>query len=591
MNIVRYLVMTTHLTTLKRDDPMKKTKSESDLSPLKKLVIILTKFNIFPNQIIFYNCVFNLDTIDSENNSAIKSYYSDYLMDNIRQSLAYANTKNIPIIDKTSCCNENSFIYKFLQYATGDFSKRYNIDPSCPFSGTSVNSSAGNISKIINHKREIEPKWVKRFGPDKDRTQARRYFCEPLSLIMQYLILLDSKADSTVEKKDISMIMNSSVYESYYDFYVLKEDIQRKLIDTIKVAGLYPSDMSNDITSLDFRDIARIIYITIQKQCPKLDNKNLINKTINKDNKPHSRSLKSDYEFYVNNVNCYGYKTSDRFNMLKKYADSNVYCANELGAIYYYGDKFYSVHDEFIIEQDYRLAETYYYFCSKEPMVINNACWSLGYMVLHDKCPMINAANRNKYEYAANLFKKCDSDYPPALNSLGLIELHYGNELRNCRCLEEIDSNTLKKILTHYNNFINYSYKAAKKGLTNGYNAIAGFLLREENTAFIPLIKSIKLNKIELLPMLEASADMNNVWALDQLANIYYRMGVEENEIIQLHKAKELLENAHNQGYSWSTYHLAIYFYRDNVEKYKEYISIAAQKGCVDAIKCLEQEE
>ncbi len=558
---------------------------EQKKTPLRKLVNILVANEIFPNQNVFYNCVFRMDITDNNDKSILKnSYYSNSLLKEIKESLSAANTKGAPIIDYDHPDN-NAFVKKFYQFATGNF--EVELEPDCLFIGKS-SENAANIANYINGKRSIEKKWIERFGDQTDRSVIRRYFCEPLSLIMQYLISLDvSKSNRLIIKNDISKIKETNPWESYIEFFSLQDSVQEKIKKELKGEDIYPYDILKAESNLTILNIAYVIYAAINEQSSNGD-KNL-QRVVKSEKAPlKQRTLVDDYEFYVNYVNCYGYKTTDRFNMLRKYAESNVYCANELGAIYYYGDKFYAVNDELIIEQDFDKAVEFYSLCIEEPLIVNNACWSLGYMALHGKYPLIDAMDIDRYQWASDLFRRCSPDYAPAMNSLGLVELYYANDLRKNRTKSELDDSELKQVLRHYEEFIKYTYKAAQKGLVNGYNAIAGFLLRKENEEFIPLIRAISANNIELIPMLEASANMDNVWALDQLANVYYRGETNESKMTRLVKARQLLERAHNQGYAWSAYHLAIYFFKNDTEKYWELITEAAQKGCNEAIEILD---
>ena len=563
--------------------------AELKKTSLSKLVKILVNNNIFPNQNVFYNCVFKMELRnDSDDSNCDDSYFFFFFLGEIKKSLSAANTKNTPIIDRQKP-NNNEFALKFYKYAVGDFSGSAKISLKNMFAGK-TRVDAANISNRINGKKPIEKRWLEKFENQTDRSKIRRTFCEPLSLIIQYLINLDmDHAELIVKKSDISHDKTENPWRTYIEFYTLRDSVQMQLKNDLIDANLYPQYIHKKGDSIRILDIAYIIYMAIQTQV--LNDKEKLIKIVKSEKAPaKQRTLIDDYEFYINNVNCYGYKTSDRFNMLKRYASSNVYCANELGAIYYYGDVFYAVNDELIIEQDYEKAEHYYSLCIEEPLIVNNACWSLGYMVLHGKCPIIDAMNTDRYQYASELFKRCTPDYSPALNSLGLIELYYANDLRKNRKKAELGRNELEQLLHHYESFIDYSYRAAKNGFVNGCNAIAGFLLRNENEEFIPLIKTISNNNIKLIPLLKFSAEMDNVWALDQLANVYYSGKYNDSEIphyVAIKKAKEFLERAYNQGYAWSAYHLAIYFSKKNSDDYWRLITEAAQKGCNEAIDIL----
>ena len=192
-------------------------------------------------------------------------------------------------------------------------------------------------------------------------------------------------------------------------------------------------------------------------------------------NVPES-SLMAQWEKYQTYINCYGARTIDKFNALVENAKDNVYCACELGDIYYYGYTFYSSgkNNPVEIPQNFRMAFKYYSRCTHEPNLIQGACWSAGY-ILHKK---LFGTSGPDLDRAEQLYKRC-GEFPPALNSLGQIEKEKGDRIYLGKNYEQLTAAEKRAVKTHYTRFINYSYTACTREWLYAYNALYDFYYHE----------------------------------------------------------------------------------------------------------------
>lgn len=337
-------------------------KSQTPIS----LLYISLKPHLFSNQVIYYNLLFRF-TYDYNSNifEACNKEINEFIKN--RNHNAFLSSKT------------SKDFYKILLNSTNGIPSSY---PSIKTNEATETVARSDVSQAMKKKGEsaIPKYWRTNFL----RNNKLDLYKSILDTTLKYYILMYhyDKIDQTATK-DITTI--NLQYESW-----------QRISENLKENEL----SFNNIDSLE--QLENIIVSQLCKQCDYIQ----------------QTSLNSQWNFYLSHIESYGEKNIDKLFTLEKYADENVYCAYELATIYYYGCKFItdSIKESIEIKQDYRKAAYYFKQCSQEPNLIVPACWSLGYMYMYNK---INN-DSNNIDKAFELFTRC-GNYPPALNSLGLI--------------------------------------------------------------------------------------------------------------------------------------------------------------------------
>lgn len=271
---------------------------------------------------------------------------------------------------------------------------------------------------------------------------------------------------------------------------------------------------------------------------------------------------------------------------MNRYADTNVYCACELGSAYYYGEEYYSGEGKYCLDRDYSKAAEYYKKCCNEP-ILATGCWSLGYLILNR---IFKLSDEERLEKAEEYFMKCGK-YGPARNSLALIEKERGDKLlnelmeRNSCSFKDLSDENKERIVGHYINFFKYTVEATEEEWLYAYNNQYGFFANDKYEQICPYLEPILLKYgISKWTMLAKAAELKNPWAMDRLAVIILDCKqVVDPDIVQRVDPKRLFEEADSLGYSRSTFHLATYFYKNDEKLYFKYIKAAADNGELDA--------
>ena len=430
-------------------------------------------------------------------------------------------------------------------------------------------ANKGNNNRYINH---CPPQyWSDEFCLISDERYIRQHFLVPVGLLLQYLISL-SAPKSLVRNTGRELMASTSV-SSYVEYFSLTKECREKFISNLKKHGVLPNKHPYS-SRLSMLNIAKIIYDLLKRMYDTSSSKRT-EKSPEKTPVNVSRDIRSELDFFINNIDIYGQKSIDRLHALKMHADDNVYCANELGKIYYYGDIFYSVSDRVEIKKNYETSAKYYAMCMQDDHpLIPNPAWSFGYLVMSGK--IRDFKHGDDPLSAAEYWFKEFPDYPPCQNSLATISKKRGDMLY----LDEHrrgNKNIPSAALEYYSDFIEKAFKSSQGGWVYGYNNIASFLMKGEYRDIIRWIPAIGNLDITLPEMLKKSASLGNPWGQDQLANLYIRGEADDRTPEPLKAALKLLTAASGNGYAWAHYHLAIHFFRDDRDMFLHYMDMVLE--------------
>ncbi len=431
-------------------------------TPIKQLYKSLRPI-LFTSQVLFYNLLFEFS----------KNFSKDFLVklslniDNYILSGNHDQFLNAPISTD------------FFRILVNDFNA--NIDQ---LNNRANDADRSNTTTRMNSKGQnaIPKYWRKQFLG----TNRRNEYKACIDTVLKYYILIyhPEMIDMTNSTDSASLTFLPSTWSS--------------LTDCLSILNI-PFNSVNT-----FSQLTSIIIGQIYKQCEE----------------SASVSLQESWDFYHTHINCYGEFSTDRLFALEKYAEINVYCADELANIYYYGGTFFAGgrQNAYEVKSDYVKAAYYYKLCTKEPNIIVSACWSLGYMYYTKR---INPRGMDNISAAIELFNKC-GNYPPALNSLGVIERDIADDMRKRTDYFLLDVTEKKEILRHYISYIEKCYSACCNGWVYAYNNLYDFFFKKENGQILMDLKEEE-NFFELDPLvlLERAAALKNYWSMDMLA-IHY---------------------------------------------------------------------
>lgn len=502
-------------------------------SPLMSTYIKL-KGILFNNQNIFFNIIFGF-------------IQNQKLVDNLKSALKNYHQNETPFIDDTSkkfycvvtdCCPLNNF----KNFSETDL---FNIAYEKKLlKGKIANHSRALKNKIINNTgdRNIPYYWTQQYLYS---TQKQNEYCSYIAWILQYYYIFTHNLNYI--RNNILDTFNTD----YIEYFSLCEDDAKKIKTNL------------NIDKVTFFAIAQYICEMIVSQC---DMQTLSKAEENNEclsSKSNLNVLKKHHDFYEEEIATYGRLSIDRYNLLEKNAKTNVYCARELGSIFYYGQTFYSGNDALKISPDKTKAAYYYQLCKTDNCVHPGGCWALGDMVLKGE---FNVPNNDERDYAKKLFKLC-GDYAPAQNSIAKIEKSIGDDYFSQYKAIPLDSPTdlAAKIITHYTSAINYAKLAADNNWVYAYNLLYTIITSPVvSTFYNELSKKTSYTTIPPLDLLRKSAHMKNAWAMDKLAcELLDNKNRTSNDI---NEALNLLNEAASQNLSKASAHLQ--YYKHQLKEY-----------------------
>lgn len=164
--------------------------------------------------------------------------------------------------------------------------------------------------------------------------------------------------------------------------------IQNKLYELSNFSEHAKNSSHQKIENYD--DLALVLYECVEsyiKECNREKEKSLRIEFCEKDFEMEGqvkRDSAADWEEFKHKIKPYGLENFDRYLILKKFAETNCYAAEELGDILYFG-KVYTVpgNRTCVVKRDFKLAQHYYLIAANADPPLGVAAWSLGYMLTH----------------------------------------------------------------------------------------------------------------------------------------------------------------------------------------------------------------
>lgn len=372
------------------------------------------------------------------------------------------------------------------------------------------------------------------------------------------------------------------VYRSHQ--YKLNEKDMQELSVQMKASLQHASSTLQETDELNEMILANIIYEVVlshfqqfQEHFHSIETRKNVRKV----------DISQQQKEYINYVDCYGTRNIDRFFALKRYADINIFAANELACVYYYGADFFSRNEgigndgRYLVDADATLAARYFMLAAQTDPPYAPACWSLGYMILNMKFPDITEEEapdlaETYFQIAAN------AQYEPAFNSLGQVLQIKADKLLHR--LPDLTPNQRKEMLSLYTAALRYFDRAGGNGWAYGHNSVAAFFASKSYQEHVLPYILADLNLSGPTDVRERyllAAQMDNLWAIDQAA----LLDIEQKRYEEAHA---LWEKAALFHYSDASLHLARFFYsangiRPNKEKYRQRLAQASDEGCARA--------
>lgn len=412
-----------------------------------------------------------------------------------------------------------------------------------PLKGEIVSYNRENKSKILNGIRELPEVWRNTYSIN--TAVHRKKYCNELAWLLQFYIVFTGLTNESVPLEQLKGYNKDKSYvPQYYEYFSLPpkswEKINQQLQKSTPISSLWElAEFLYETLLLQTKDnlglarkqtLNRIKALGIHSEdipsgIPKAERSQTPKPTKARSNENTLPSFSKQNDFYWNYIDCYGEKTIDRFNLLKMYAKRNLFCAKELGAIYYYGDTYYNSHEPVYIKRDYDKSMYYFSLCLQAPSVCPSGCWSVGDMLLQKKYIIspreTNPYLRDLYEkfgdnsmlQAKYVFELCGT-YGSAKNSLAKIYREWGKDAYN--------AGDKTNAVAYYVAFLNHAKEATQYGWLYGYNLLYDFVNSHIYEELLPQLEQHRnFIRIEKISMLEEAANMGNPWAKEKLALEY----------------------------------------------------------------------
>ncbi len=341
----------------------------------------------------------------------------------------------------------------------------------------------------------------------------------------------------------------------------------------------YTSEILTQVESVDAPLLGTILYEIVQthlgeRRSNMLPDEELFGKV----------NMKQQIEEYYLTCDCYEANSADFFFALKRMARKNVIASSNLAGFYYVGMEFIvkneagGPHGIYVVERNLEQAAYYFKRAASSQPPYAPALYSYGYMVLHGEIGEMEQEQR--METSENYYRQAAAQkFHHAVSGLGDLAL-----LRAKRLLEQANSEAcLDAIVSELATAIGYFDQAQQMGSFWGPIKAAQFL---DEPAYAPY-REQALERAGLSAGQTArerwrhAVDMDNVFAMDELAVLDLRLGYTE-------EARALLEQAAEMNYPNASYHLAQYFYSESglqpdQNAYRQWLEKAAHDGSAGA--------
>ncbi|MBR0093047.1 MAG: SEL1-like repeat protein [Lachnospiraceae bacterium] len=317
--------------------------------------------------------------------------------------------------------------------------------------------------------------------------------------------------------------------------------------------------------TLDLLSLARIILDVIIEQINLRKNLSLdkiADASDLKEQKNQSIIEMDQYTEFQKLVGGFGSHSYDRLNMIKRFAPTNCYAAEELADIYYWGRTFVVRRDDYYdVESDYEKAvEWYQKAIENSNPPLQSACWSLGYTLTNIRYKT-DTERKAAVQKALSYFHLA-GEYPPAF---GRIANHLFDEAELDYKERPHDESSYEDILLKFMAAVRLADRAGKMHWFYGNNRIAVFLMAHEHDTRLlsDLKKRLTLHvPLDIEAQLSYAASYHNPWATRRLAIRYMEQKRKK-------EAKELLLQAMESNYNAAYYEMARFFHKEGSAKWR----------------------
>ena len=421
------------------------------------------------------------------------------------------------------------------------------------------NDDESNKFNTLSGKREIPEMWMKFYdygfcdGEDWVKVVVdyyRRIGC--IAWILQFYAWYI--ADNSVERNDKPN--NTYMHAGYIEYFSLGQESLENISDAIRDKKYY-----RKITS--FYDLAYVIVncaIIIArrgkgraainfKRIDKIKKSSYRNKIINR---------YEESELYRSKIEIYDLNSIERFIMLCKNADSNIYAALELADIFWVGRKYDIRGKEFLIPKNIDIALKYYYKCFCKNYILPDASRKVS-LIIEDMMIKKDSKTLDRVEeYLAT-----SSNNAADIDRSALFWYQKGILLSgvNNKC-----SDYYHDMMEIFSKFISYSYEAFKKGwIYSGYNLYRFLesdryrtICKENGVQDFPVVIDKEINVDFIVKRI---ADSESIWEKClQNEEEHKANRISRNEFDDISKINKRKENI-------NIYEEKV-FYQDNVEIY-----------------------
>jgi TPR repeat protein len=264
-------------------------------------------------------------------------------------------------------------------------------------------------------------------------------------------------------------------------------------------------------------------------------------------------------EYYLT-CDCYEANSLDFFLALRRMAERNVIAASNLGGFYYIGMQFVVKNEaggsagKFVVEKNYDQAVTYFQWAAGSQPPYAPALYSLGYMYLHGEAGLELAESERLAEAERYLRLAAEQNFHHALSCLGEMAMRRAEPLLTA--LEAGLPVDRPALIGELRRALEDFDRAAELGSVFGQMHAARFLDEPRWRGLLPeiLAGAALRGGRDARSRWQRAVEMENVWAMDQLALLDCREGRRE-------EARELLRRAEGYNYPDASLHLAERFF------------------------------
>jgi len=370
--------------------------------------------------------------------------------------------------------------------------------------------------------------------------------------------------------------------EARYREPIEEEDLQR-LCGELKENLSWASDTLRKTETLDYRLLANVVYEVVQTHLgSRRRDRDLLVRT----ELPKKVDMNQQVREYYLTCDCYIVNSIDYYFALRRMASKNVIASSNLGGYYYAGAEYIVKHEgdgndgRYIVEQNLDQAAYYFKCAADSEPAYAPAAYSIGYMYFHNEVRHMDEKEQRKLG-VKYLRIAAEQNFHHAIRALGDVALYEIEpwlerwEKGEKECYDQIVS-ALREALIQYD-------KSAEAGSIFGHSKVIEVLKKPRYTPFIEdVLKTLHLTGgTDIRERWMRMAEMDNVWAMDELGLLEYEAG-------NCQQAKAWFEKTLEYNYPEGAYHLAELIYSSGGSApeetlYRTYLEKASHDGSAKA--------